>query len=324
MLFSFPVWYLGVPMSQFSTSLVDPLRNRAAWGRRVLAEASRRLRTCPILDLVAPLTLILLLLYPVGPEGVRVGLQLGSVVGIVYRPLQRAPVYWLLLAGSMAIGCVVLWHDADNHKYLITYWCLALGLSCWADDTSNALRINARLLIGLCFLIAVVWKLRTPDFLTGEYYQFAMLTDDRLFSVGQLVAGMDPDLYFQNQEAMDRLTAYSSTLSRVSLEGTAALRPLSVVLVAWTLLVESWIVGAFLWPTRSAWGLRSRYASLLVFVATTYAAAHVGGFAWILIIMGLAQVRQSHATWRLAYLGALGLVILYQLRPVDLLLTWIH
>jgi len=311
-------------MSKFSTSVVNALRNRTAWWRRALVEAGRRLRRCSILDLVGPLTLILLLLYPVGPEGVRVGLRLGSVAGLVYRPLQRAPLYWLLLAGGMAIGCVVLWHDADNHKYLMTYWCLALGLSRWADDPSNALRINARFLIGLCFLIAVVWKLRTPDFLTGEYYQFAMLTDDRLFSVGQLLAGMEPDLYFQNREAIDRLTAETSTLNQVPLEGTDALRPLSFVLVAWTLLVESWIVGAFLWPTRSTWGLRSRYASLLVFVATTYAAAHVGGFAWILIIMGLAQVRRTHASWRLAYLGALGLVILYQLRPVDLVLTWIH
>lgn len=311
-------------MLQFPSAVVDALQNQIVRGRRGLANVSHRLRTCQIMELVAPLTLILLLLYPVGPEGVRVWLQLGSVAGLVYRPFWRAPAYWLLLAGGMAVGCVVLWHDADNHKYLITYWCLALGLSCWADDTATALRINARFLIGLCFLIAVAWKLRTPDFLTGEYYQFAMLTDDRLFSVGQLFAGMDPDLYFQNQEAIDRLTAESSTLHRVSLEGTTALRPLSFVLVAWTLLVESWIVGAFLWPVRSSWGLRSRYASLLVFIGTTYAAAHVGGFAWILAILGLAQVRRSHAAWRLAYLGILALVILYQLRPVDLLLTWIH
>ncbi len=311
-------------MPDLRSYLPDARAEASSRVRTALSKARRRLEECPILDLVAPLTLVLLLLYPVGHEEVSIALQLGAVAGLVYRPLQLVPGYWMLLALGMGIGCAILWHDADNHKYLITYWCLALGLSCMADDTATALRVNARLLVGLCFLFAVAWKLRTPDFLTGEYYQFSMLTDERLFSVGQLFTGMTPDTYFQNQEAIDRLTAYSSTLDQVSLMGAARLRPLSVMLVAWTLLVESWVVVSFLWPVSSERSARFRYASLLVFVATTYAAAHVGGFAWILTIMGLAQVQRAHATWRLVYLGALGLVILYQFSPIDYLLIWLQ
>lgn len=311
-------------MRPLSSRVIDRLSGAASRLRAAGAVVRRHLERAPILDLVAPLTLVLLLLYPVGPEEVQIALQLGSVAGLVYRPLQRIAGYWMLLALAMATGCALLWHDADNHKYLIAYWCLALSLSCMADDRAKAVRINARLLIGLCFLLAVAWKLRTPDFLTGEYYQFAMLTDDRLFNVGQLFTGMDPDVYFQNQEAMDRLTAYSSGIDHVSLDGAARLRPLSLVLVAWTLLVETWIFVSYLWPTSSKWAARSQYASLLVFVATTYAAAHVGGYAWILTILGLAQVRPPHASWRLAYLGALALVILYQLGPIEALLVWFH
>jgi len=295
--------------------------------RTGFAEAARRLQERPVLDLAAPLTLVLLLLYPVGPEPVRVALQLGSVAGLVYRPLQRSWGYWVLLAAGMGTGCFILWHDADNHKYLIAYWCLALGLSCRADDTARAVRINARLLIGLCFLWAVAWKLRTPDFLTGEYYQFAMLTDERLFSVGQLFSGMSPDVYFENQAAMEQLTEYSSSLDDVALDGAAILRPLSLVLVAWTLLVESWVVISHLWPAwpaASEWGARSRYASLLVFIATTYAAAHVGGYAWILTIMGLAQVRPAHASWRLFYLAGLALVMVYRLGPIEYLVQILY
>ena len=277
-----------------------------------------------MLDLVAPLTLVLLLLYPVGPEGIRVALQVGAVAGLVYRPLQRVSGYWILLALAMGMGCLLLWHDADNHKYLIAYWCLALGLSRMAEDPAKALRINARLLVGLCFLFAVVWKLRTPDFVTGAYYQFSMLTDERLFSVGQLMSGMAPEVYYQNQAAIDRLTAYSSTVSRVGFDGAALLRPLSKVLVAWTLLVETWIFGSFLWPGSTVWAARLRYTSLLVFVVTTYAAAHVGGFAWILAIMGLAHIQPRDATWRLAYLGGLGVVMLYQLDPMALLIQLLH
>lgn len=307
-------------MSEVPLSVTDAFTHVRAG----FAEASRRLRERPVLDLVAPLTLVLLLLYPVGPGPVRIVLQLGSVAGLVYRPLQRSAGYWGLLAVGMGTGCLILWHDADNHKYLITYWCLALGLSCRADDTARAIRINARLLIGLCFLWAVVWKLRTPDFRTGEYYQFAMLTDERLFSVGQLFSGMSPGVYFENQAAVEQLTEYSSTLDDVALDGAAVLRPLSLVLVAWTLLVESWIVISHLWPTVSGWGAQSRYASLLVFIATTYAAAHVGGYAWILTIMGLAQIRPSHASWRLAYLAGLALVIIYRVGPIEYLVQILY
>lgn len=275
------------------------------------------------IELVAPLTLILLLLYPgVLPE-TRAGLQLGAVAGLLYRPLRRVPAYWWALAALMGLYCVLTWHDADNHKYLITYWCVAVGLACRADDTEQALRVNGRLLVGLCFLLAVGWKLRTPDFLTGEYYQHAMLTDDRITRAAQLLAGMDASTFNANQMAISNLKAYSSALDRVALDGPAVVRRLSIGMVAWTLAIESAIIGSFLWPGRSRWAALGRDLSLLTFAATTYALANVGGFAWILLIMGVAQVRPERARWRLAYLAVLGLVILYQIGPMALLVSWV-
>jgi len=275
------------------------------------------------IELVAPLTLILLLLYPGTLTETRTGLQLGAVAGLLYRPLQRVPAYWWTLAGLMGLYCALTWHDADNHKYLITYWCLAVGLACWADDTDQVLRVNGRLLIGLCFLLAVGWKLRAPDFLTGGYYQHAMLTDDRIARAAQLLAGLDAATFDENQMAVTRLTAYSSTLDAVTLDGPAVLRPLSKGMVAWTLAIESCIIATFLWPGRSRHMAIGRHVSMCTFAATTYALANVGGFAWVLLIMGLAQVRPARARWRLAYLAVLGLVILYQLGPLDYLIVWL-
>ncbi|MFO8100296.1 MAG: hypothetical protein R6T83_11835 [Salinibacter sp.] len=297
---------------------------RAAWARARAegVKARKRIERQDAMALVAPLTLILLLLYPGTLTETRAGLQLGAVAGLLYRPLQRVPAYWWALTALMALYCVLTWHDADNHKYLITYWCLAVGLSCWADDTAQALRMNGRLLVGLCFLVAVGWKLRTPDFLTGEYYQHAMLTDDRITRVAQLLAGMDASTFNANRDAVSMLTAYSSTLERVALDGPDVLRALSKGMVAWTLAIESAIIGSFLWPGRSPWAALGRDLSLLIFAATTYALANVGGFAWILLTMGLAQVRRERASWRLGYLSVLALVILYQIGPLDYLVAW--
>lgn len=311
-------------MSDFHTRLPDELLETGARIQRELRTAWRRVMHMPALDLVAPLTLILLLLYPGSWAEVRVAFQLGAVAGLLYRPLWSVSGFWFVLAALMGAYCIVTWHDADNHKYLIAYWCLALGLSCNARDQSQALRINARLLIGLCFLLAVYWKLRTPDFLTGDFYEFVMLTDDRLFAVAQLFTDMQPETYFQNRAAVDRLTAYSSTLTQVSLDGASRVRSLSVVVTAWTVFIEAWVAASFLWPSDSAWASSSRDSSLLVFTLTTYVAAPVSGFAWILLILGLAQVRLRRAVWRPAYLGVLAVVILYQLDPVNALLVWLE
>ena len=289
-----------------------------------LAVARRRLEGRPVLDLVAPLTLLLLLLYPVGPWALSVFLQLGAVAGLVYRPLQHVSGYWLLLAVGMGTGCLLLWHDADNHKYLLAYWCLALGLSCGADDTAQALRINAQLLVGLCFLWAVAWKLWSPNFLTGEFFEYAMLTDDRLFGLAQLFTDLTPDVYEHNRAAIDRLTAYSSTLDQVSLNGPARVHFLARVLTAWTIFIEGAVAVSFLWPSSARRATWARNGSLLAFALTTYFATPVSGFAWVLLIMGIAQVRPERAAWRLAYLGGLALVILYQLDLVDLLLQALH
>jgi len=295
-----------------------------AWTR--LAEAGRSFRPWverqDPLALVGPLTLILLLLYPGALAETRALLQGGAIAGLLYPPLRRVPAFWIGLAAGMGLYCVLTWHDADNHKYLIAYWCLAVGLSCAADDPSEALRVNARLLIGLCFLLAVVWKLRTPDFLTGEYYQHAMLTDERISRVARLLTGVDAGTINANREAVGKLTHYASTMERVVLEGPAVLRTLAAGMVAWTLAIESTLIATFLWPWRSWRVAIGRHLSLLLFAATTYMLATVGGFAWVLLVMGLAQVRPARATWRLGYLGVLGLVVLYQVGPLDALLVW--
>jgi len=176
--------------------------------------------------------------------------------------------------------------------------------------------------VGLCFLAAVIWKLWTPDFLTGEFYQHAMLTDERIARAAQLLAGLQGSTFNANLEAVSSLTAYSSPLEQVVLDGPPFVRRLSKGMVVWTLAIEWGVVLTFLWPWSSSWTATGRDVSLLVFVVTTYALANVGGFAWILLVMGLAQVQSDRADWRLAYLGTLLLIVMYQVGPLDYLLLW--
>ena len=67
-----------------------------------------------------------------------------------------------------------------------------------------------------------------------------------------------------------------------------------------------------------------RNGLLLFFVATTYAVAPVLGFAWILLIMGLAQCPSSLPKTRLAYMTAFALVYAFYGEQIKVhLFRWI-
>jgi hypothetical protein len=79
----------------------------------------------------------------------------------------------------------------------------------------------------------------------------------------------------------------------------------------WTLAIEAALAVAFLCPER--WQLaRRRHALLLLFLVTAYPIATVTGFAWVLIIFGVAQCRAAEARTRLAYLGCFLLLFIYE------------
>jgi hypothetical protein len=53
------------------------------------------------------------------------------------------------------VRAVADWPMADNHAYLLCYWCLALAIAMWLRDLDSLAR-NARLLIGLTFAFAAL------------------------------------------------------------------------------------------------------------------------------------------------------------------------
>jgi hypothetical protein len=83
---------------------------------------------------------------------------------------------------------------ADNHAYLLCYWCFAVSLALVSHDVAGCLSLNGRLLIGWAFAFAVVWKLfLSPDYLDGRFFRVLMLTDSRFADFVQLVGGLSPD-----------------------------------------------------------------------------------------------------------------------------------
>ncbi|WAS90638.1 hypothetical protein [Nannocystis punicea] len=272
----------------------------------------RQLQLCPTFDRCAVMTLLLLLLYSSKVWYVHIPVTALCVSAFVFRGPRRRPEFWFAVGAATLLGT---YHDrfsADNHKYLLGYWCLALFCALLDGDPRRNLARTARLLIGLSFLFAAGWKALSADFLDGAFFHHALLSDERFAGLARTIGGLsDADQRF-NRAAMEALASHDSTLEIVALRSTPAVAELATFLTWWTIAIEAAIAAAFLWPAKNE-GRRVGDALLIAFVLSTYAVAPVLGFGWLLVIMGVAQSPARPGFVPLLYVLCFVVLQLYRL-----------
>jgi hypothetical protein len=267
-------------------------------------------------DLALRVTLLDLLLRPIGNWAIRPAILLIAGLGLLCPGVLKSRWTWLLLTGLTGWRAIADWPLADNHAYLLSYWCLAIFLSLLIRDRGASLAINGRLLIGLVFLLATLWKVvLSPDYMDGRFFRVTMLTDPRFADVALLVGDMSGETLEDNRAYLEE-PGYGGVRE---LSEPRRLALFAHVSTWWTALVEAALVVCFLWP-RKGWLTRQRHAVLMIFCATTYAVATVAGFGWLLIAMGIAQCEPERTRVRGLYLATFGLILLYKEVPWAFLL----
>jgi len=263
-------------------------------------------------SLALRLTLIALLLRPVGVGGLRAALLVLAVAGLLLPRARRSPLLWLGLAGLASLRVWRGWPLADNHAYLLVYWCLAIAIALRVSDPARVLAWNGRMLIGLAFGFAVMWKSISPDYLDGRFFRIALVEDPRLEWFTTRVAGVDPDTLEARRAFLAQHVDGPGRAGSAPPE-PARLRALALTLTWATFLLEAAVAAVFLAPLRRLVWLR--HALLLAFCATTYVVAPVASFGWLLLAMGVSLCEPDAARTRLAYLGTFALLVLYYHAP---------
>ena len=220
-----------------------------------------------------------------------------------------------MLTFLTALRVVLDWPMSDNHAYLLSYWCFAITLALYSGDPAGGLTLNGRLLVGLVFAFATLWKLGlSPDYADGRFLRITMLVDGRFEGFARLVGGLTPESLYSLRDFVEQHAD-----GQVIDPATAPLEPLRYQWVArfvawWNILIDGAIAVAFLWPASH--GLSHlRHSLLLIFCVTTYAIATVASFGWLLIAMGVAQTGPGNQKVRLLYLGTFGLILFYREVP---------
>ncbi len=267
----------------------------------------------PVL-LAARLSLADLALRPIGVGWLRPGLLALAVLGLVLPSLAKHPGFWLALAALTAFRVVWTWPLADNHAYLLAYWCLALAVSTREVDPRPALAWSGRMLLGLVFALAVLWKAISPDYLDGRFFRVTLVTDERLASYAVLIGGLDGEELRERREQLTRHVDGAPIAAALLPLEPARFRAAAWLATWGVIAIEALLALAFLGSPRRALA-RIRDPLLLAFCSVTYLFAPVSGFGWLLIALGVAQTDPESWRTRASYLGVFGLVYLYREIP---------
>jgi len=260
-------------------------------------------------ELSTQFTLLTLLFSQVGNAYTRPFILSLAAIGLLSDQCRKQSILWFSLFLLTGFRVIDQWPMADNHAYLLSLWCLTLFLTTYRETSSTILANNARILIGLIFLLASFQKINAEDYLNGTFFRYLFLTDDRFEGFAILFGNIS---YQQIDDARRLLDAYqfSPTQSHGEIVPISAEFHLLVVIATWWNVLDQIVIACcFLSPTNSLL-FKNRDFVLLVFCITTYAVAPVPGFAWLLISMALAQ-SESKSRIVIAYLITFFIVLFY-------------
>jgi hypothetical protein len=286
----------------------------AGFNRRIEGVVGR-LGDFPLFDVVAALTLFLVVIFGFEDSPFKIVSQLALLGVLLHWSLLRSPALWAALAIVGSLALIQRWYAADNHKYLLAYWLWVVTIaSCLRPEggANKVLLFNARFFLVFIFLGAALQKWLSPRYMSAEMFEMLLLLDGRFRAFAHLL-GIDKSLA---DAALLKYTTLQSPLSEVVnnellLPATDRSRFVALVVTWYDILVQVFI-GVCLVFNRRITDLLA-HTALLFFIFTTYLPAPVFGFGWTLAIMGVTLTKDRFPRWALAYLAACVAVVLYQM-----------
>ena len=246
-----------------------------------------------VLTLFLKMVVLMLLLFMNETTILAIMIPILTIPGLLLNKLLINKYYWALLAFATALPYLIL--DmvgyVPNHKHIYAYLAIAIFLTLYVSNPNNIIKnlgVQAKYIIGLCFLFAVIGKFLAPEFLNGSFFEFTNTADPRFFGFTSFVADVDMQSLLQNEANMNTLTGKNNPGYSFQLNGVEHLNTIGMVISYWTIFIEGMIAISFCLPDSF---LVSKYRNvfLIAFIITTYPIATVAGFAIILTSMGFIQ-----------------------------------
>ena len=265
-------------------------------------------------NLALRLTLLDLILRPIGSWEIRVPVLITSILGLVIPGLLKSPAIWFLLTGFTLSRVIFDWPLSDNHAYLLFLWCFAIFISALKKD-KILLTKNARLMIGLVFVFAFIWKaFLSPDFLDKRFFSVNMIEDPRFSEFTQVTCNISKDdlNYFRDyvKQHVDGNLVFAEVINF----NLGCINKIAGFLTYYTIVLELLIALFFLIPKKISISKYRDYF-LILFCISVYSVATVEGFVWLLIAMGISQSDNKKLPI-LLYILSFFIILFYREVPI--------
>jgi len=238
---------------------------------------SARIESIDLYKLALQLTLLDFILKPVGSWVIRALVLTVAILALLIPGLLKNTLVWFLLAALTLTWLILDWPLSDNHAYLLFVWCFAVFLSTLIKEKSM-LSKNARVMIGLVFVFAFIWKaFLSPDFLDGKFFSLNMVEDPRFSEFTQLSCDIKND-ELNNFRNYVKQHVDGNLLHKENIKfDLKCLNKVSFFLTCYSISLEFIIALLFLLPKR-LYISKFRDYFLILFCVSIYSVATVEGF----------------------------------------------
>ena len=265
-------------------------------------------------NLALRLTLLDLILRPIGSWEIRVPVLITSILGLVIPGLLKSPAIWFLLTGFTLSRVIFDWPLSDNHAYLLFLWCFAIFISALKKD-KILLTKNARLMIGLVFLFAFIWKaFLSPDFLDKRFFSVNMIEDPRFSEFTQVTCNISKDDLDYFRDYVKQHVDGNLVFAEVINFNLGCINKIAGFLTYYTIVLELLIALFFLIPKKISISKYRDYF-LILFCISVYSVATVEGFGWLLIAMDISQSDNKKLPI-LLYILSFFIILFYREVPI--------
>lgn len=187
-------------------------------------------------------------------------------------------------------------------------------MSCLINN-KDMLAKNARLMIGMVFIFALIWKaFLSPDFMDSRFFELNMIEDPRFSEFTKLSCNVDSDALLEFRDYVKQHIDGRLINPEVSSFNLECLSKIAYFLSYYTLTIESIIAMLFLLPANLRITNYRDYF-LILFCISIYSVATVEGFGWLLISMGISQCDESKKM-KIIYLTSFLILLIYSQVPV--------
>jgi len=242
------------------------------------------------LDISIIFTLILLYFFSLVSSPLSIILKIFIVIGLITR-IAWNYLFWAITTIILAVSHLPDWYTIDNHIYLMIYWSLTITIALYSSNQQVTLNKSASYLVGLCFLFATFWKVITPEFMNGSFFEYILAGGDSRFKTfSVLLTDMNYQNIEHNQSAINSVNDSLLTEHPGELIISSILPIKAQFLTYWTVIIEGLIGFLFLFPFKKISNTLKHYL-LLLFIVTTYPIASVTTFGLLLVCIGISQAQ---------------------------------